>query len=111
MVRVAKWSSKEFVQNIPWDMCTSESTPHLRDYSSFSAFAAPHIVLNPSKPRNHRNKYTTTCNIKQLYSLSKNHIYEFRVIFAINCFYPSLHRASYLHSSASVIKEIIFRGE
>ena len=111
VVRVAKWSSKEFVQNIPWDICTSESTPHLRDYSSFFVFAALHIVLNPPKPKDHCNKYTTTFNIKQLCSLSKNHIYEFCVIFAINCFYLSLHRASYLYSSASVIKEIIFMGE
>lgn len=87
VVRVAKWPSKEFVQNIFWDICTSESTPHLRDYWSISAFAESHIVLSPLKSRDHCSKYTRRFNTKQFCSLSKDYIYKFCVIFAINCYY------------------------
>ena len=111
MVRVAKWSSKGFVRNISWYISTSESTPHLKDYWSFSALAESHIVLTPLKPRDHCSKYTTMFNTKQICSLSKNYIYEFCVIFAINCYFPSLHRVSYFYSSDNIIKEIIFLGE
>ena len=64
MVRIAKWSSKEFLQNISRDICPSESTPHLMDYLSFSAPAASYIFLIPLKPRDHCIKYTTTFNTK-----------------------------------------------
>jgi len=66
VVRVAKWSSKEIVQNISWDICTSASASHLRDYWLFSALVAFHIVLNPLKSREHSSKYTTTFNNLQL---------------------------------------------
>jgi hypothetical protein len=110
VVRVAKWFSKQFIQNIVWDICTSDSTPHLRDYWSFSALEASHIFLIPLKPRDHCSKHTTIFHNNQPCSLSKKYIYVFCVIFAIKYCYLPLHRASYLYSAANIIRQIIFIG-